>query len=67
MAIAHFFSIKDTVLLIPYDISFYAYQYGIISFTICTYIALIYSVSQHPAVALNAIIVLVITVLGMSS
>ena len=67
MAIAHYFSIKVPVLFIYYDTPFYAYQDKIISFAVCAYIALFYSASQHRSVALNAIIVLAITVLGLSS
>ncbi len=67
MAIAHYFSIKVPVLFVYYDTPFYAYQDKIISFAVCAYIALFYSASQHRSVALNAIIVLAITVLGLSS
>ena len=67
MAIAHYFSIKVPVLFVYYDTPFYAYQDKIISFSVCAYIALFYSASQHRSVALNAIIVLAITVLGLSS
>ena len=66
MATAHFFSIKVPVLFVYYDTPFYAYQDKIISFAVCAYIALFYSASQHRAVALNAIIVLAITVAGLS-
>ncbi len=66
MAIAHFFSIKVPILFVYYDTPFYAYQDKIISFAVCAYIALFYSASQHRSVALNAIIVLAITVLGLS-
>ncbi len=66
MAIAHFFSIKVPILFVYYDTPFYAYQDKIISFSVCAYIALFYSASQHRVVALNAIIVLAITVLGLS-
>jgi len=66
MAIAHFFSIKVPVLFVYYDTPFYSYQDKIISFAVCAYIALFYSASQHRAVALNAIIVLAITVAGLS-
>lgn len=66
MATAHFFSIKVPILFVYYDTPFYAYQDKIISFSVCAYIALFYSASQHRAVALNAIIVLAITVLGLS-
>jgi hypothetical protein len=67
MAIAHFFSFKIPILFVYYDTPFYAYQDKIISFAVCAYIALFYSASQHRAVALNAIIVLSITVLGLCS
>ena len=67
MAVAHFFSFKVPVLFVYYDTPFHAYQDKIISFAVCAYIALFYSASQHRAVALNAIIVLAITVLGLSS
>ena len=67
MAIAHFFSIKVPMLLIYYDTPFYAYQDKIIAFAVCAYIALFYSASQHRSVALNAIIVLAVTVLGLCS
>jgi hypothetical protein len=67
MAVAHFFSIKVPILFVYYDTPFYAYQDKIISFSVCAYIALFYSASQHRAVALNAIIVLALTVLGLSS
>lgn len=67
MATAHFFSFKVPILFVYYDTPFYAYQDKIISFAVCAYIALFYSASQHRPVALNAIIVLAITVLGLSS
>jgi hypothetical protein len=67
MAIAHYFSLKIPVLFVYYDTSFYAYQDKIISFAVCAYIALFYSASQHRSVALNAIIVLALTVTGLSS
>ncbi|WP_369162794.1 hypothetical protein [Candidatus Thiodiazotropha sp. LNASS1] len=67
MATAHFFGIKVPVLFVYYDTPFYAYQDKIISFAVCAYIALFYSASQHRSVALNAIIVLAVTVLGLSS
>lgn len=66
MAIAHFFSIKAPILFVYYDTPFYSYQDKIISFAVCAYIALFYSASQNRAVALNAIIVLAITVVGLS-
>ena len=67
MAVAHYFSIKVPVLFVYYDTPFYAYQDKIISFAVCAYIALFYSASLHRSVALNAIIVLAVTVLGLSS
>lgn len=66
MATAHFFSIKAPVLFVYYDTPFYAYQDKIISFAVFAYIALFYSASQHRAVALNAIIVLTITVTSLA-
>lgn len=67
MAIAHYFSIKVPLLFVYWDTPFYAYQDKIISFSVCAYVALFYAASQHRAVALNAIITLAITVLGLSS
>jgi len=67
MAVAHFFGIKVPVLFVYYDTPFYVYQDKIISFAVCAYIALFYSASRHRSVALNAIIVLAATVLGLSS
>ncbi len=67
MAIAHFFGIKVPVLFIYYDTPFYAYQDKIISFAVCAYVALFYSASKHRDVAMTAIIVLLMTVLGLSS
>ncbi|MES9972881.1 MAG: hypothetical protein ABW094_01385 [Candidatus Thiodiazotropha sp.] len=67
MATAHFLGTKVPVLFVYYDTPFYAYQDKIISFAVCAYIALFYSASQHRSVALNAIIVLAVTVLGLSS
>lgn len=67
MAIAHFFSIKVPILFVYYDTPFYAYQDKIISFSVCAYIALFYSASKHRDVALIAIIVLALTVAGLSA
>ena len=67
MAVAHFFGIKVPVLFVYYDTPFYAYQDKIISFAVCAYIAPFYSASKDRSVALNAIIVLAATVLGLSS
>ena len=67
MAIAHFFGIKVPVLFIYYDTPFYAYQDKIISFAVCAYVALFYSASLYRPVALNAIIVLTLTVAGLSA
>jgi len=65
MAVAHYFSIKVPMLFIYYDTPYYAYQDKIISFAVCAYVALFYSASKHRVVALNAIIILAITVLGL--
>jgi hypothetical protein len=67
MAIAHFFGIKVPVLFVYYDTPFYAYQDKIISFAVCAYIALFYSASKHRDVALTAIVVLALTVAGLSA
>lgn len=67
MAVAHFFGIKVPILFVYYDTPFYAYQDKIISFAVFAYIALFYSASQFRPVALNAIIVLAITVAGLIS
>ena len=67
MAVAHFFGIKLPLLFVYYDTPFYAYQDKIISFAVCAYIALFYSASRYRPVALNAIIVLAITVAGLSA
>ncbi len=67
MAIAHYFVIKVPVLFVYYDTPFYAYQDKIISFAVCAYIALFYSALKHREVAPAAIVVLGLTVLGLSS
>ena len=67
IAVAHFFGIKVPILFIYYDTPFYAYQDKIISFAVCAYIALFYNASQHRSVALSAILVLGLTVLGLAS
>lgn len=67
MAVAHFFGIKVPILFIYYDTPFYAYQDKIISFAVCAYIALFYSASKHRDVALSAIIVIGLTVAGLSA
>lgn len=66
MAAAHFFGLKVPVLFIYYDTPFYAYQDKIISFAVFAYIALFYSASRHRSVALPAILVLAVTVAGLS-
>lgn len=66
MAIAHFFGIKVPVLFIYYDTPYYAYQDKIISFAVTAYIALFYGASRSRDLALYAIIVLIITTLGLS-
>ena len=67
MAIAHFFGIKWPVLFVYYDTPFFAYQDKIISFAVCAYVALFHAASKHRDVALSAIIVLALTVLGLSA
>ncbi len=67
MALAHFFGFKVPVLFVYYNTPYYAYQDKIISFAVFAYIALFYSASRSREAALYAIIVLAITVLGLSS
>ncbi|GMM72179.1 hypothetical protein MTsDn5_21310 [Alteromonas gracilis] len=67
MAIAHFFGIKLPILFVYYDTPFYAYQDKIISFAVCAYVGLFYSASKHRDVALTAIVVLALTVIGLSA
>ena len=67
MAAAHFFGVKIPILFVYYDTPFYSYQDKIISFAVCAYIALFYSASKHRDVALHAIIVLALTVAGLSA
>ena len=67
MAIAHFFGIKLPLLFIYYDTPFFAYQDKIISFAVCAYIGLFYAASKHRDVALIAIMVLTLTVSGLSA
>ncbi|ADE53382.1 hypothetical protein [Coraliomargarita akajimensis] len=67
MAIAHFFSIKVPVLFIYYDTPFYAYQDKIIAFAVCAYIAVFYNASKHRQLVPTAIIVLALTVAGLSA
>lgn len=67
MAIAHFFGIKVPILFIYYDTPYYEYQDRIISFAVCAYIAIFYLASQTRQAALSAIIVLALTILGLSS
>ncbi len=67
MAIAHFFGIKVPILFIYFDTPFYAYQDKIISFAVIAYVALFYSAAKHRDVALLAIIVLALTVAGLSA
>ncbi|MEL7449077.1 MAG: hypothetical protein AAFN78_07690 [Pseudomonadota bacterium] len=67
MALAHFFGIKVPVLFIYWDTPFFAYQDKIISFAVCAYVALFYAASKHRDVALSAIVVLALTVAGLSA
>ncbi|MBJ2131108.1 hypothetical protein JC525_19505 [Alteromonas sp. IB21] len=67
MAIAHFFGIKLPILFVYYDTPFYAYQDKIISFAVCAYVGLFYSASKHRDVALTAIVVLALTVIGLGA
>ncbi|MCU7811125.1 MAG: hypothetical protein KZQ77_07800 [Candidatus Thiodiazotropha sp. (ex Notomyrtea botanica)] len=67
MAIAHFFAIKVPVLFVYYDTPFYAYQDKIISFSVCAYIGLFWSAAFNRSVAIVAIMVLAVTVLGLAT
>ena len=67
MALAHFFGLKVPVLFVYYDVPYYAYQDKIISFAVCAYVALFHAASEHRSLALHAIIVLGVTVLGLSA
>ncbi|MES9991565.1 MAG: hypothetical protein ABW098_06390 [Candidatus Thiodiazotropha sp.] len=67
MAIAHFFGLKVPILFVYYDTPYYAYQDKIISFAVCAYIGLFWSAASNRSVALVAIIVLAITVVGLVS
>lgn len=67
MALAHFFSIKVPILFIYYDTPFYAYQDKIISFALCACIVLFYFATKHLDVVFGAILVLFLTVVGLSA
>lgn len=67
MAIAHFVGLKAPLLFIYYDTPFYAYQDKIISFAVCAYIGLFWSAAFDRSAAKIAILVLAITVLGLTS
>lgn len=67
MALAHFFGIKVPVLFVYFDTPFHAYQDKIIAFAVCAYIGLFWSAASHRSVALVAIQVLAVTVLGLAS
>ncbi len=67
MAVAHYFGIKVPMLFVYYDTPYYAYQDRIISFAMCAYAGLFFSASRNRTVVPVAIIVLGITVLGLSS
>ena len=67
MAIAHFFGIKVPLLFVYYDTPFYAYQDKIISFAVCSYIGLFYLASKHRSVMPTAMVVLGVTILGLTA
>ena len=67
MAIAHFFGIKVPLLFFYYDTPFHAYQDKIISFAVTAYIGLWYVASKSRDAVPVALIVLALTVLGLSS
>ena len=67
MAIAHFFGIKVPVLFIYFDTPFYAYQDKIISFAVCAYIALFCLAYKRRENTPAAIVVMLLTALGLSA
>ena len=67
MAIAHFFGLKVPILFVYYDTPFYAYQDKIISFAVIAYAALFFTAARQQEVVPTALIVLGITVLGLTS
>lgn len=67
MAVAHYFGIKQPLLFVYYDTPFFAYQDKIISFAVVAYIALFYTAARHRVAVPAALIVLFVTVAGLSS
>jgi hypothetical protein len=67
MALAHFFGFKVPVLFVYYDTPFHAYQDKIISFAVCAYVALFYLAAKYRPAALYAIVVMLVTVLGLAA
>ena len=67
MAIAHFVGFKVPILFVYYDTPFYSYQDKIISFAVIAYVALFYAAAKHREVAILAMIVLALTVAGLSA
>jgi hypothetical protein len=65
MAVAHYFGIKQPLLFVYYDTTFYAYQDKIISFAVVAYSALFYSAAHHRCAVPAALIVLGVTMLGL--
>ena len=67
MSIAHFFGIKVPILFVYFDTEYFAYQDKIISFAVTAYIALFYLASKDRKNIPAALIVMVLTTLGLTS
>jgi hypothetical protein len=67
MATAHFFGIKVPLLFVYYDTPFYAYQDKIISFAVMSYVGLFWAASRDIKVVPIALLVLGVTVIGLTS
>ncbi len=66
MATAHFFGIKLPLLFVYYDTPYYAYQDKIISFAVLAYVGLFALAARDIKNVPAALIVLGMTVLGLS-
>lgn len=67
MAVAHFIGLKLPLLFVYYDTPFYAYQDKIISFAVLAYVALFYQAARAREAVPVALVVLGITLLGLSA
>ncbi|KAE9632744.1 hypothetical protein [Parasedimentitalea maritima] len=67
MAAAHFFGLKYPLLFVYYDTPFYGYQDKIISFAVLAYVALFYQAARRRDAVLTALVVMGVTILGLSS